>query len=126
MACREWVTGYFNKKRRESYFMTSRIRHTFESVILEDDVPIPTGMQNRRERLPNLRLNEMKKGASFFLETESDEHTTRKVRAVRSAIRRSDRPRSSFRLFRWEDEKSGKQGVRVFCVTDDDEINESV
>ena len=126
MACREWVTGYFNKKRRESYFMTSRIRHTFESVILEDDVPIPTGMQNRRERLPNLRLNEMKKGASIFLETERDEHTTRKVRAVRSAIRRSDRPRSSFRLFRWEDEKSGKQGVRVFCVTDDDEINESV
>tara|TARA_R110000765_G_scaffold254418_3_gene355329 strand:- start:592 stop:906 length:315 start_codon:yes stop_codon:yes gene_type:complete len=95
-------------------------------VVVEYGVPVPTGLQNKREALPDMNLGEMKGGSSFFLATTSDEHTLRKMRAVRSAILRSSRPRSSFRLFRWQDEKTEKRGVRVFCVEDDDETDESV
>ena len=104
--------------------MTNNVDDT--DVVVEYGVPVPSGLQNKREALPDLKLGEMKKGASFFLATTNDEHTHRKMRAVRSAILRSSRSRSSFRLFRWLDETTGKSGVRVFCVEDDDETDESV
>jgi len=105
--------------------MTSNTNDT--SIVVEYDVPVPTSRQNDREKLPELPLATMREGGSFLLGTKSDEHTTRKLSAVRSAVSRFVDANTgfAFRVFRWKDDKSGKQGVRVFRIRDS-EINESV
>lgn len=96
-----------------------------KTVLIETNIPVPAGKQNEKEPLPNLPLKQMQPGQSFLLETKDDDHTRRKLSAVRSSIRRfiqTDNPANKFRVFRWTEGKD-RYGVRVFCVSDD-EINE--
>ena len=100
--------------------MIDRKSHLMQSILIETNIPAPTSKQNERESLPKLPLAQMHPGQSFLLETENEDHTRRKLSAVRSTIRRFtkiDNPDSNFRVFRWTDEESGRQGVRVFCVS---------
>jgi hypothetical protein len=90
-------------------------------IAIESNIPLPTDRKNDREWLPELPLAGMKSGQSFFLEVQDEEQIKRKLAAVRSAVRRfakTDDVSSMFRIFRWQDEDSDKQGVRVFCVND--------
>ena len=90
-------------------------------IAIESNIPLPTDRKNDREWLPELPLAGMKSGQSFFLEVQDEEQIKRKLAAVRSAVRRfakTDDVSSMFRIFRWQDEDSGKQGVRVFCIND--------
>jgi len=90
-------------------------------IAIESNIPMPTDRKNDREWLPELPLAGMKSGQSFFLEVQDEEQIKRKLAAVRSAVRRfakTDDVSSMFRIFRWQDEDSDKQGVRVFCIND--------
>ena len=97
--------------------MIDRKSHLMQSILIETNIPAPTSKQNERESLPKLPLAQMHPGQSFLLETENEDHTRRKLSAVRSTFTKIDNPDSNFRVFRWTDEESGRQGVRVFCVS---------
>ena len=94
-----------------------------EAILIEDNIPLPKDRKNDEESLPELPLAQMKPGQSFLLETRDKDHTKRKLAAVRSAVQRFtqiDDVASMFRVLSWADEASGKQGVRVFCVHDNE------
>ena len=94
------------------------------AVLIETDVPVPPGRQNEKEPLPPLPLKQMQIGQSFLVPTVDGNHTRRRLSAVRSAIRRFNQlnnPVNNFRVFIWKDEESNQQGVRVFCVGEDED-----
>ena len=83
-----------------------------------EDVPMPSDFRMKREYLPpNITetLKQMPVGKSFFLTTESDEHTVRKSAALRSRIVRlqNDYPDLKFSIRR-ETNEDGEMGVRVY------------
>ena len=124
MTCLELVIGLLTWKKKESLYMTSKAG----DITVEYHVPVPVGRQNDRERLPQLPLAEMKEGGSFLLKTRDDEHTTRKLSAVRSAVSRfcQANPGFAFRVFRWRAENTDEQGVRVFRIRGKDATYESI
>ena len=88
-------------------------------IAIEDNIPLPTDRKRGSEPLPKLPFGEMLPGQSFFIETRDEEHTKRKLGAVRSAVRRFIPTEGlAIRVFKWVDKDAGKQGVRVFCVND--------
>tara|TARA_R110002020_G_scaffold191920_6_gene391902 strand:- start:360 stop:659 length:300 start_codon:yes stop_codon:yes gene_type:complete len=94
---------------------------TANTVLIETNVPVPEGKQHEKEPLPSLPLKQMQPGQSFLLETRDEEHTRRKLSAVRSAIARfvqTTNQTNKFRVFKWFE--NGRFGVRVFCVSDDE------
>jgi len=88
-------------------------------IAIENNIPLPTDRKRGAESLPKLPFVQMRPGQSFFIETRDEEHTKRKLGAVRSAVRRFIPTEGlAIRVFKWVDKDSGKQGVRVFCVND--------
>ena len=89
-----------------------------------EDVPMPSDFRMKREYLPqNITetLKKMRVGQSFFLPTESTEHTVRKSAALRSRIVRlqNAHPELKFSIRR-EVNDEGDTGVRVYRVESSD------
>ena len=89
-----------------------------------ENVPMPSDFRMKREYLPaNITetLKQMRVGQSFFLVTESDEHTVRKSAALRSRVVRlqNDHPDLKFSIRR-ETNDAGETGVRVYRVESSD------
>ena len=90
-----------------------------DTVVLDRGIAPPTGNQHKPEQLPNLRLAEMKEGDSIFLATRDEEHRKRRIVAIRSRIRRGERPTSNYRISMTNE--NDQLGIRVFCISENDE-----
>ena len=117
----------FYNRPREIASMIDIKNNLPPAVLIETDVPVPPGRQNEKEPLPDLPLKQMYPGQSFLIPTTDGNHTRRRLSAVRSAIRRFNQvnnPVNNFRVFIWKDEESNQQGVRVFCVGEDEDSDQ--
>lgn len=95
-----------------------------ESTLRLEDVPLKKDFRLQRESLPkNIEktFSEMKIGQSFFLATEDDDHTTRKISALRSrAIRYQDNnPTFAFSIRR--EINNDERGVRFYRIEDNED-----
>ena len=90
-----------------------------DTVVFDRGIAPPTGNQHQPEPLPNLRLAEMKQGDSFFLPTRDEDHRKRRIVAIRSRIRRGERPTNNYRII--STNENNQLGIRVFCVNENDE-----
>lgn len=89
-----------------------------------ESVPMPDDYRMKREYLPeNIGeiLKKMQVGQSFFLPTESEEHTVRKSAALRSRVVRLQNQHPELRFsIRREEKDTGEKGVRVYRVESSD------
>jgi|TARA_R110002020_G_scaffold150406_2_gene327086 hypothetical protein len=95
-----------------------------EEDIQVEDVGIPH-RHRKGERLPesiNNTLKTMEIGKSFFLKTNDDGHTNRKIGAIRARIWRlkDDQPDKMFSVHR--DTKGVTKGIRIYRLEDDDSL----
>jgi len=93
-----------------------------EDDIQVEDVGIPH-RHRKPERLPesiNSTLKTMEIGKSFFLKTNDDGHTNRKIGAIRARIWRlkDDQPKKMFSVHR--DTKGVTKGIRIYRLEDDE------
>jgi len=87
-----------------------------------EDVGVPH-RHRRGEKLPasiNNTLKTMEIGKSFFLKTNDDGHTNRKIGAIRARIWRlkDEQPKKMFSVHR--DHKGGTKGIRIYRLEDDE------
>jgi len=93
---------------------------TSKEDIQVEDVGIPR--TRRPERLPdniNETLKTMGIGKSFFLKTDGNPQTNRKIGAIRQRIwrLRNEQPKKMFSVHRGT--KNGSEGIRIYRLQDD-------
>ena len=95
-----------------------------ESTLQLENVPLKRDFRLQRESLPKdieKTFDQMLEGQSFFLATADDDHSNRKVSALRSRAIRYQENDPEFYFSIRKETKDGERGVRFYRISNEND-----